>query len=567
VKESAVIDRRRQRDELLRLLVESVTDYAIFVISPEGRVVTWNEGAARITGYAEEDIVGQSFSVFFPKNDVKRGRPDRELRMAAEQGRFEEEAWRVRRDGTPFWANVVLTPLRNLEGELVGFAKIVRDLSERRRSEDERRELLDRERQARADAELALEQLRALHSVTETALAHIGLDDLLSSLLERVKELLAVDTIAVLLLADEEAVLVACAAKGLEEEVERGVRIPVGSGFAGRIASERTPIVLSDVEHADVLNPVLRTKGVKSLAGVPLLVEGRVVGVLHVGSLRRREFAAEEMKFLQIVADRMAIAIDHARLYEAALSARRQATTAEAMVRARDEFLQIAAHELKTPMTGAKAAVQLLKRTFARAQDLSPLQLRTLDSIERQMDRLAQLVGQLLEAVRTQAGMLSVEPAPADVALIVNDVAEQTQTATAKHTIVVESPDHLVVSIDAFRFEQVVRNLLDNAVKYSPDGGEIRVDLSRTGGHTFLLSIRDHGLGVAPEHRSHLFDRFYQAHHNRSGMGLGLFITRQIVEAHGGTIFAEFPSDGGTRLVVSIPVEPPARSPRSVRTG
>src|SRR5206468_3544368 len=140
--------------------------------------------------------------------------------------------------------------------------------------------------------------------------------------LERTRDILDSDTCAVLLLDEERRDLVARAAVGIEEEVEQGVRIPLGRGFAGRVAAGGRPVILDDVDHADVLNPILRQKGIKSLLGVPLLVQGRAIGVLHVGTLTPRRFDDDDVELLQLAADRTAIAIDHARAYEAALSAR-----------------------------------------------------------------------------------------------------------------------------------------------------------------------------------------------------------------------------------------------------
>src|SRR5713226_6935757 len=121
-------------EERFRLLVETVKDYAIFLLDPEGRVASWNAGAERIKGYHAEEIVGRHFSCFYPPKDVQAGLPDRALETAAAQGRFEDEGWRVRKDGSPFWANVVLTALRDKAGTLVAFAKVTRDLTEQRRA-------------------------------------------------------------------------------------------------------------------------------------------------------------------------------------------------------------------------------------------------------------------------------------------------------------------------------------------------------------------------------------------------------------------------------------------------
>jgi serine phosphatase RsbU (regulator of sigma subunit) len=153
------------------------------------------------------------------------------------------------------------------------------------------------------------EQLRRIESVTDTALAQLSVDALLAELLDRVQGLLAVDTVAVLLLDPAAEQLVATAAKGIEAEVRQGVRIPLGHGFAGRVAAERTAVILPRVDHTTVMNPILWEYGIRSLLGVPLLAGGDVLGVLHVGSISPREFSQEDVQLLQIVADRVASAI------------------------------------------------------------------------------------------------------------------------------------------------------------------------------------------------------------------------------------------------------------------
>jgi anti-sigma regulatory factor (Ser/Thr protein kinase)/putative methionine-R-sulfoxide reductase with GAF domain len=160
-------------------------------------------------------------------------------------------------------------------------------------------------------------QLGHVYRLADPALSELALEPLLDELLTRAKDILDVDTAAILLLDDDAQELVARAAKGLEEEVERGVRIPVGSGFAGRIAAGRRPIYIADVDHADVLNPILRMKGVRSLLGVPLLVEGAILGVLHVGTVTPRRFTNSDAALLQLAAAQAAPAIDRARLFDA----------------------------------------------------------------------------------------------------------------------------------------------------------------------------------------------------------------------------------------------------------
>ncbi len=160
-------------------------------------------------------------------------------------------------------------------------------------------------------------RVSALFHLSDPALSELGLEELLDELLIRVRDALAVDTVAILLVDRESEQLVARAAKGIEEEVEQGVRIPIGSGFAGRIAAERVAIFIADVDHADILNPILREKGIRSLLGVPLIVEGDLIGVLHVGSLKPRTFGDRDLAVLQVAAARAAPGIERARLSSA----------------------------------------------------------------------------------------------------------------------------------------------------------------------------------------------------------------------------------------------------------
>jgi PAS domain S-box-containing protein len=152
----------RRSEERFRILVEAVGDYAIYLLDPEGHVATWNSGAEKIKGYSAGEIIGQHYSRFFTPEDARAGRPQEELRIARTVGRYEEEGWRVRKDGTRFWSNVVLTAIRDARGALSGFAKVTRDLTERRASEENARELI-REQAARAAAEYGEMRLREEH--------------------------------------------------------------------------------------------------------------------------------------------------------------------------------------------------------------------------------------------------------------------------------------------------------------------------------------------------------------------------------------------------------------------
>ncbi|HJS57969.1 MAG TPA: HAMP domain-containing sensor histidine kinase [Vicinamibacteria bacterium] len=228
----------------------------------------------------------------------------------------------------------------------------------------------------------------------------------------------------------------------------------------------------------------------------------------------------------------------------------------------RDEFLSIAAHELKTPLTSLRGFAQLLMRQLDKEEVPDPMRLRQgLSAIDQQSAKLARLVSQLLDVSRIDAGRLELDRKVADVVGVVEDVVTTARVNTFRHEFTVRAPSGALALVDPLRLEQVVRNLVDNAIRYSPDGGPITIEVekSREAG-VVTIAVGDRGLGVPRKHRGRIFDRFHQAHPERAmgGMGLGLYISRQIVELHGGRIEAEYPVQGGTRMVVTLPTGAPA---------
>jgi len=274
-----------------------------------------------------------------------------------------------------------------------------------------------------------------------------------------------------------------------------------------------------------------------------------------------RRYGEADLALAEELAHRAALAIDNARLY-------REARTA---VQTRDEFLSVAAHELKTPVTSLRGFAQLTLRRLARDGRVEPGPLgKALETVDRQSEKLTRLVSQLLDVSRIEAGKLALDRTSADLVAIIELLVANAGATTHRHTIVLEAPPSAPGLVDLVRFEQVVTNLLDNAIKYSPRGGEIRVQVDLPSPGTMRLAVCDHGIGISPEKRRHIFDRFYQAHSgshrtNMTGMGLGLYVSRQIVELHGGEIHAEFPAEGGSRFVVTLPIE--AAGANSIGTG
>jgi signal transduction histidine kinase len=361
-------------------------------------------------------------------------------------------------------------------------------------------------------------RLERLQAVTDIALAHLELGDLLKVLLPRIREILDADTCAVLLLDEDEKELVARAAVGIEEEVERGVRIPVGKGFAGRVAAEGRPVILDDVDHADVVNPILREKGIKSLLGVPLLVRGDPIGVLHVGSLTYRQFNHEDTELLQLVAERVAVAIERAQLHEQLLL----------LDRLRVNFVAIASHELRTPAASVYGAIVTLAE---RGDDLSADTSKRLLHIARdQSERLTRLLEQLLDLSRLDARRIRIEPKP----IVLHSVLERIAAGAVPSgtELQLEVPEDLAVVADPVALERVVSNLLSNAVRH----GEPPILLTAEQRTTHLcIAVKDNGAGVPDDLRYRLFERFERGV-DASGSGLGLAIARAYARAHGGDL-------------------------------
>jgi excisionase family DNA binding protein len=289
---------------------------------------------------------------------------------------------------------------------------------------------------------------------------------------------------------------------------------------------------------------------------------GRVVPTESYTALRGADDQLRAVAALQHKAQSLKTEVARREIVEdqlrVALASERAAReSAEAALRLRDEFMSIASHELKTPLTTLSGYAQLVLRRFRRDGELdSERAVQALQAITGQADKLGRLMGHLLDVSRLEEGRLKLEPTRFDVVGLVEHQVSTAGVWSDKHPISLVAPAVLEAALDALRFEQVVSNLLDNAVKYSPDGGAVDVVLAERGASFFELSVRDHGLGIPRERRAHIFERFYQAHMggHRSGLGLGLYISRQIVELHGGQIRVEFPPDGGTRFIVRMPL-------------
>jgi len=440
---------------------------------------------------------------------------------------------------------------------LVSIGSQIGQFIERVNAETERREVLTRAQEARREAEELTDQLAALQKVTDAALGHLSMDELLAESLKRIREVLHVDTVAVLLLETEENELVAWAAQGLEEEVEFGVRIPVGRGFAGRIVATAKPIIISEVEKADLFNPLLREKGLKSLLGVPMMIEGRPLGVLHVGTFTHRNFTEKEVGLLQSAADRIALAVENARLYQVEQQAR---ADAEAANRAKDEFLTILSHELRTPLTPIIGWVHMMESGILPNEEFQ----RALGVVNKNAYNLKRLINDLLDMSAILSGKMGIEETSVELASSLQESVETMRAFAreAKVELKLEIFDEVrsvTISGDRNRLNQTFCNLLHNAIKFSPAQGVVTVSLEATTSDA-IVTIKDQGEGIPLEFLPYVFERFRQADGSRTrsygGLGLGLSLVKSFVSAHQGTVDVSSEGAGkGSTFIITLPRE------------
>src|SRR5437016_6443442 len=343
-------------------------------------------------------------------------------------------------------------PDERLLDMMTGIGNQIGQFIERKRAEVKTSQLYDREQRARHEVEPAMDRMRRVQTVTDSALAHLSLNELLAVLLNRVRDAMNVDTVVILLHDSETNELVAWAAKGLEEEVDLGVRIPVGAGFAGKIAAQKSPVTISDIEGAELYNSLLRRRGIQSLLGVPLLAEGRLLGVIHVGKFIYYQFTDDDTRLLQLVADRIALAIDNARLFEEERTARREA---EAASRAKDEFLTTISHELRTPLTPIIGWIHMIRNGILPDKET----IHGLSVIEKNSYALKRLINDLLDMSAILSGKMRMEELPVSLEQVLREAVETVRPMAAARNIEIALDFHdwqnEIVSGDRTRLVQV----------------------------------------------------------------------------------------------------------------
>ncbi|MGC3963092.1 MAG: PAS domain S-box protein [Rhodocyclaceae bacterium] len=475
-------------DRIYRMLVEQTRDYALFLLDPQGHIATWNLGAQTIKGYYADEIIGKHFSVFYTPEAAASGWPDRELANAAAEGRFEDEGWRVRKDGSRFWANVIITALRDDDGRLVAFAKITRDITERKRHEEALRQSEERFR-------------LLIEGVVDYAIYMLSPEGVITSWnagAQRIKGYRA-------------------------DEI-------IGHHFSRFYSAE-------DISGDKPWNElaVARRTGRAEGEGWRIKKDGSrfwarfVVTALHDGAGRLRGFA-------KVTQD---------------LSERRHMQELELAAQNVREFIATLAHELRNPLAPIRSAVQVLSMQAPEGERSTQL----LRMIDRQSAHLVHIVDDLIDVSRIARGVMSVATDPVDLVHVAHLSIEASMPLieASRHALTVGGDDTgpVIVRGDAARLAQLVTNLLNNAARYTPPDGCIRLNL-RVDGNAAELSVSDNGRGIRRDMLEDIFHMFVQgptpATRAAHGLGVGLALARRIAELHGGSlqVYSEGENCGAT---------------------
>jgi PAS domain S-box-containing protein len=486
-------------DGRFQLLIEAVSDYGIFVLDADGHVISWNTGAERMKGYTREEIIGKHFSIFYPPGPIATGWPDEELRRARKLGRFEDEGWRVRKDGTRFWANVVITCVYDANGVPNGFVKITRDLTERRNHEEDLRESEERFR-------LLVETVR------DHAIFMLDPDGIVRSWNPGAQAL-----------------------KGY-----------AGSEIIGRhFSTFYTPQDQRDGKPGAELRAA-RANGRVEDEGWRVRKDGTVFWAnVVITAIHGR--GGELIGFAKVTRD---------------MTERRQLEKLEHSSRTMSQFLAMLAHELRNPLAPMRNAVtvmQLETLSSPALRNCRDIIDRQLTQVTRLVDDLLDIGRLTTGKIKLRSEVLRL----AEIVGRSVETARPVIDARHHQLEVDLPDEPIYANGDSTRMSQIIQNLLVNAAKYTPENGQIRLKLDRDDGFTRLtISDNGRGIASDDLERIFdLFAQGANGRPDESGLGVGLTLARSLAEMQGGTLDAQSPGLGkGSTFTLRLPAVnmPPA---------
>ncbi len=539
-------------------LLEAVPD-AVIGVNADGCIAFVNVQAENMFGYERREMLGKRIELLLPGHLAEVHARHRARYHANPTTRLMGVGLDLvarRKDGSEFPVEISLSPLRIREGTQVVSA--IRDVTERKQIEKERERLLSAAERSRAEAQRAAEAIGRLQAVSDVALTHLSLEEFLHELPRRIRALMAVDEATLLFLDEDGRTLRLVATDGLAETSARAVRIPVGNGFAGRVAAGREALIIDDLAQAELVSPLLRDAGIRSVLGVPLVVDGRLLGVLHVGSRELRRFTREDVLPMQMVAERVALAADRSRLYEmeqharaAADEALRAGADAERM---KDDLTNMLVHDLKNPVSGIAMSVHVL----LRKGQLSDAQQSHLVRIDRTCRELMHLIQNVLEIAKIEAGRMPVATEAIGLAELLDEVATEYEPLAqelGRRLMIAVGTELPPAVADRALLKRVLVNLVVNALRHS-GSTEVSVEAAEHAPAGITIRVIDRGHGIREEDQAGIFEKFRTMRGDPTAdTGLGLAFCKLAVERMQGRIALSSRLGIGTMFTVTLPSE------------
>lgn len=556
---------KNQQIEMFRLLVENVRGYAIILLDPSGNILTWNAGAQRIKGYSPDEIIGRHFSVFYPSEVVESGWLERELETAKNEGRFEEEQWRVRKDGSKFWANVIITAVRDRDGRLLGFGKVTRDLTERKQAEEalqtanqllecrvvERTEEL---RRAKDLAEDASRNLAAILQVSVDAIITMDHEGKIRGFNPAAETMFGYPVAEVLGQPLAELVIPPYLRAGYSQ----GLRNFLTNGIS-RVLEKR--LELSAIRADGSEFPV-------ELTVTKIPVEGPPIFTGFLRDITERKRAEEQVHALNAELERQLLQLTEV---NRDLSEKNQEN---------EMFVYSVSHDLRSPLVNLLGFSKELATTSGNLRQMlteSELPsvakdpaLRLIDQdmresihfIQTAVTRLSGIIDALLRLSR--AGRIEYQLATVDTGGVVARVVESMSGSIFECGATIRVVDLPNAYGDANSVEQIFANLIGNAIKYSDPSRPCEIEVGYDPAQPDAPAncqgayyVRDNGLGIAEAYLPKIFQAFKRLHpHIASGEGMGLAIVRRMVERLGGNVWVKSEVGAGSTFFVALPFPP-----------
>ena len=486
-----------------QLLVNSVKDYAIFMLDTEGYITTWNTGAEKIKGYSREEILHQHFSVFYPKEAKDRNHPSYELKVAASKGSFEEEGWRIKKDGSHFWASVVISAVYDSQQKLVGFSKVTRDLTEKRNLE---LNLL------KANEELQQSELRSrllIEGIKDYAIFLLSPQGIVSSWNDGAKHIIGYETNDI-----------------------------VGQHFSKFYIPESAAAQFPQFELLKALENGrfedegwrVRKNGTKFWANVviyPIFNSHKE----HIGFTKITRDLSERVRNEDLTKKNVELHRLNTDL---------------------DNFIYTASHDLKSPIANMEGLLSLIEMKVS--PQLSSEGKQMIGMMEASVEKLNNTIKSLIEVTKAQKDLeAKVEVIQLSETLdeVKGEIAEQIKESGA---VIQESLEEKEVNFPRASLKSIIYNLLSNAIKYrSPDRPPLIKVYSFTEGSRTVVCIRDNGLGLTEAQQARLFSMFKRFHSHVEGTGIGLYIVKRTMENNGGRIKVQSQLDEGTEFKLYFP--------------